>query len=395
MKYLWLIALLPALTASAQERRDFPSVFEAWNPAQNLNEGPSGPTVPLTGTKFEIMARHDLVFLGWQGLWLHTNDSSITLASHFTPQSIQMALKVRASLLALNPHIILLAQVDYRSSNDKLLRLPPGSPVWKHDASGNRIPTGEPAEYGVNYFLDFGSPLVQHMAAEQCAALVKSGVFDGCMLDWWHDKASDDPDGSARVGLIKAIRAAAGPDALILGNVNGSLPTKTAADLNGMYMEGFGSPFFPDWHTAATNLIWGETHLRKPGFTALEGWWKNSRNDYALMRMVTTLALVFSNGYVLFSDPNALPTPDHLHDWYPFWDKSLGRPMGPLADPGKPNLSGAFMRAYEKGEVVFNPSTNKVVTVRFDEPHTSVATHQTNRSFTVQAGDGDIFLKKQ
>lgn len=60
------------------------------------------------------------------------------------------------------------------------------------------------------------------------------------------------------------------------------------------------------------------------------------RNDFALMRMVTTLSLVFSNGYTLFSDPNSLPTPDHAHDWYPFWDKSLGKPAAPLADLKNP-----------------------------------------------------------
>jgi hypothetical protein len=75
----------------------------------------------------------------------------------------------------------------------------------------------------------------------------------------------------------------------------------------------------------------------------------------ALMRNITTLSLVFSNGYVLFSDPNQLPTPDHLHDWYPFWEKSLGKPTGPLATLDRPNLSGAYMREYERGEAVFNP----------------------------------------
>lgn len=64
-------------------------------------------------------------------------------------------------------------------------------------------------------------------------------------------------------------------------------------------------------------MIWGDRHLRKPAFTALEGWWQTGRTEYASMRATTTLALVFSNGYVLFSDPNSLPTPDHLHDLVP------------------------------------------------------------------------------
>jgi len=44
----------------------------------------------------------------------------------------------------------------------------------------------------------------------------------------------------------------------------------------------------------------------------------------ALMRAVTTLTLTHGNGCCLFSDPNPLPTRDHLHNWHAFWNKSLG-----------------------------------------------------------------------
>ena len=43
------------------------------------------------------------------------------------------------------------------------------------------------------------------------------------------------------------------------------------------------------------------------------------------MRVATTLALTHSDGYVLYADPNPLKTPDHLHDWYPFWDAQAGQ----------------------------------------------------------------------
>jgi hypothetical protein len=161
-----------------------------------------------------------------------------------------------------------------------------------------------------------------------------------------------------------------------------------------MYMEGFGSRPFPDWHMAAANLIWGESHLRKPAVTALEGWWDSGRNQYPLMRNVTTLCLVFSNGYVLFSDPNSLPTPDHLHDWYPFWDKSLGRPIASPAVLNHPDLSGAYTRQFDKGEVVFNPPSNKEVTVRLEQSHRSAASGATGRVFTIAPGDGDLLLEQ-
>jgi hypothetical protein len=44
-----------------------------------------------------------------------------------------------------------------------------------------------------------------------------------------------------------------------------------------------------------------------------------------------------------------------LHDWYPFWDKSLGRPVGAPGTLDRPDLPGAYMRQFEKGEAVFNP----------------------------------------
>ena len=44
-----------------------------------------------------------------------------------------------------------------------------------------------------------------------------------------------------------------------------------------------------------------------------------------LMRATTTLSLTLSDGYCLFADPDPLPTADHLHDWYPYWNKSLGK----------------------------------------------------------------------
>jgi hypothetical protein len=63
-------------------------------------------------------------------------------------------------------------------------------------------------------------------------------------------------------------------------------------------MEGFGV-LFPDWRQAAQNPRWGDANLQKPAITALEGWWSTGRDQYPLMREVTTLALVFSNGYAL------------------------------------------------------------------------------------------------
>jgi len=364
----------------------FPSIFEAWSAVENLRER-NNSTVPLSSRESHMAseARHDLYWGGWQQLGLRLPDGQkyALLSPVFTPESIQVALRNRATLLAANPNIVILGEVHYHAAQPNFL--PPESPFWIRDADFENNKLGK--IYGTR-LLAMGNPEFQDKLAAFCAALVNSGVYDGCMLDGWHD----DEDTSARIGLIRKMRSAVGEKAILLGNVNGRLPTRTASYLNGMYMEGLYSRFFPDWHLAAANLLWGERNLRKPALTALEGWWTSGRDQYPLMRQVTTLSLVFSNGYVLFSDPNSLPTGDHLHDWYPFWDKSLGRPAGPLATLDRPNLSGAYTRRFDKGEVVFNPPSNHPVTVHFDQPHRSAATNAAGQSFTVASGDGDLFL---
>jgi hypothetical protein len=235
--------------------------------------------------------------------------------------------------------------------------LPPDSPWWLHDDKNAHF-----EQYNTEYSssrLNFANPEMQDKVAALCAALLKTGVYDGCMMDHWRDS---DEMGAERLALVRKIRAAIGEKPLLIGNVGNGVLSSTEPYMNGMYMEGFGARFFPDWHTAAANLLWGQSHLRQPAITALEGWY-------------------------------SCPTPDHLHDWYPFWDRSLGHAVGPLGNLERPDLSGAYTRQYEKGEVVFNPSSNRPVTVSFPEPHRSAATNAIARSFTVAAGDGDLFLK--
>jgi hypothetical protein len=107
------------------------------------------------------------------------------------------------------------------------------------------------------------------------------------------------------------------------------------------------------------------------------------------MRVVTTLALTHSDGYVLYADPNPLKTPDHLHDWYAFWDAPIGKPAGKLVV--RPD--GAYQREFTGGTVIYNPIKNQRVSVKFDQPHKRVSDGEAGTEFAVQDYDGDIFLK--
>jgi hypothetical protein len=81
------------------------------------------------------------------------------------------------------------------------------------------------------------------------------------------------------------------------------------------------------------------------------------------MRFATALSLEFSDGYVLYADPGPLPTEDHLHDWYPFWERSLGHPVDAV---GVIFNDGVYRRRFEKGVVILNPPGHTKASLSFD-----------------------------
>ena len=107
------------------------------------------------------------------------------------------------------------------------------------------------------------------------------------------------------------------------------------------------------------------------------------------MRATTTLCLTLSDGYCLFSDPNPLPTSDHLHDWYDFWDSGLGKPLS----PGRKQDDGSYRREFSGGTAVYNPMGNTAARLDFEEERSSAATAKTAKRHLVAPGDGDIFFK--
>lgn len=376
-------------TRSVHQRlqlRSFPSVFSAWGAAENLNDWRKDSTIPLSTieSKDQTIARHDLVWRGLTGLGLLDAGPNIGLIEEFDNAHIAKALAYRKRLLDLNPNMILIAEIRYRDASGDFL--PEDSPWWKRDRSGSRLEGWAERNY---FLLDYSRDDFQDHVAKQCQAAVAAGVVDGCFFDWWN-KEDDD-----RIALLTKVRSTIGDDALIIVNVNGAKPEKTASMINGVYMEGLGAKFFPSWQTAGDNLEWAMSHLRPPVIAALDCWFPDNfsanegRKSFQIMRAATTLVLTRSDGFVLFGDPNSLPTSDHLHDWYPFWDKSLGRAVETF---GKKRPDGAFERKFEDGTVVYNP-TNAAVNFSFPAPIQSVATGEVKSSHVVNALDGDIFTK--
>ena len=347
--------------------RTFPSVFMAWNSADNL-PGES---------RLAVAARHDLMWhdADWYGLvW---DREPIGLAGGFTPQSVTAARARRSELLRRNPNLILIAEIRYRDAADGFL--PADHPWWARDDKGARK---EGWEEGGFFLLDVRSPDFRTHVARQAGAVVATGAVDGILLDWWQDDEE-------RLTLVKEIRAVLGDVPLVLGNANDRTTPQTAPYLNGYFMECYRSGTPEDWRRIAQTVTWAETNLRPPRVVCVETWFHGSRRDFNLMRAVTTLVLTHSDGYCLFSDPNPLPSPDHRHDWYPFWEKSLGRPTGTMTS----GPDGTHRREYEKGTVVYNPMGNAAVDVVFHDLRKSLATGSVSRTHVVKGTDGDIFLK--
>jgi len=381
MKRFWklltsiLVAAIPWVGSFAQPKvpvevriaqRSFPSVFQAWNPVDQFE----------MEDRRRVITRHDLLFggPGQFGLaWASPYDGT---ATEFDPASLHKAESEYEFRHFLNPDMVFLLEIRYRDAPPGYL--PPDSPWWKRDANGN-IEKGW-AEGGYQ-LLDYGNPDFRAQVAQQCAAAVNSGVLDGIMLDWWQD--NDD-----QLALITAIRRRIGDKALILVNTNQRIAPRSTAYVNGYYMECTRDTTAQDWADTAATLTYADEHCALPHINCVENWWQHSRQDLNLMRATTTLVLTRSDGYCLFCDPDPLPTPDHLHNWYPFWDKSLGRPLG----PGRLRPDGAYDREFQYGTALYNPLGNAPVTVTFDAPHASVATGVTASTFPVNPEDGDLFL---
>ena len=216
-----------------------------------------------------------------------------------------------------------------------------------------------------------------------------TGLFDGLFFDWWFD---DQPD---RRRLLEAIRDRLPAETLVMVNGNDRTLPNTADLVNGSFMECWQSPDWGNWSQIEETLVWNETNLRKPRINAVSTWYAKSRNELNRMRATTTLVMTRSNGYALFCDPNDLPTPDHQHDWYTFWDEDLGQPIG----PGRDYNDGTVRRAFTHGWAVYHRPSNadpeamsKRALVRFDLPHRSSATGRIDTEHALPAADGDLYL---
>jgi len=416
--YISRVAVAPRI-----KERGYPSIFAAWagNAILNLPN--------LSGD--EAVIHHDLF---WSGPGFH-------LQWHRTSEGLRLFGRIddahwkREYLLSQNPNFVRLVSLDYTDA--ELADYPEDWPYWIRDENGNRVQVYAGAS---DYLIDFTHPVVQDILVQKAVAVAKCGLYDGIFLGrWQEDEATLSNDkgvyyrsvaaeGSARVSMVRRIREVVGDDFLIIVKTNQSKAPLSASYVNGMFMEAMLDAQETGYTHAGlreieSTLLWSEQNFRDPQINALEGRGislepADSPRNQQTMRVITTLSLTHSDGYVCYNigvmgiiheheyevwpghDREHIEGKSHLHNhqhyWYPFWDAPLGRPVSKKAQlyhnsPGHA-VEGLFMREFTKGWAVYNRS-GKEQDIQLPMQATGVASSITGTQHTLSDLDGEIYLK--
>ena len=381
------ISLSRRSVAARLKGRDFPSVFQAWNPIDMPERYP----LAESSDRLRAAAKHDLLWeepvrqtggttqpvLG--ATWDHEHPG---LATQFTPASRTQALANRREMLATNPNMIVLMEIRWKDAPGGYL--PEDSPWWMRTSKGKRRGgwAGGPEPY---YRLDYENAEFRRHVTAQAMAAVQSGVYDGVMLDSWGSHGESNPD---CVAMLKSIREAIGPRKLIIVNNSRIAPLPNSAPyVNGAFMEITYEHHntAEGWRQLREHLLWFEDKLQAPVTNCLE----IQAGTQAQMQAGLALALVYSNGFYLFAkNDNSHPAPDHLHDWFDAYEAPLGKPLGGAYE--RPN--GTAQRPYEHGIVVYNPRGNGIAEIQLARMCRRTSNGQLGRQFSLADGDGDIFV---
>lgn len=335
---------------------------------------------------------HDLYFTSTQGLGLQWDDGSPTdwdndgLGTGFTAASITAATTKVQALHAQNPNLVILTEIRYWAAWDTYL--PADHAWWKRKSDGSKHAAWQ-GEGLTFYYMDWDNAAFREHVANQAKAAVDTGLIDGIMIDCMAIDEFGDADADPnRVDLISRIRSKIGSK-LLLVNSNQLKRPNMAPYINGLYMEVWQSSTPEHMQLVSDTLRWAEENVQSPRINALELWYDSNRNDLYKMRAVTTLSLTHGNGYALFADHNENPNPDHLHNWYDFWNADLGKPVAAGYQRADNEL---FQREFDNGTVIYNQMGNGTQTITFSQQRTRVSTGTTGTSFQVNDNDGDLFL---
>ena len=395
------------------ENRNFPSVFQAWDDVLGFNHLTSDQRAAL----------HDLHFTpGFVG-WDQTPTEPYEGIATSLAGNLDRGRERHQRRLNLNPNMVFLFTVGFHShSTDE--SYPPGSDYFLRDENGEiiRRDTGSPN-------INFLHPEVQDLLVKRIVAIERCGLYDGVMIDQFADHGawgSHDIYGVSKEEIIqvftnifRAVRSQVREDFLILINAGREKITRYTEYINGSFMEigsdnqylsGMpGGYSYDGLKEIESTLTWLEQNLRSPQINCLEGWGipaepPDSLENQRWMRVITTLSLTHSNGYVMYNTGwGAVAVcpecpyvwgPGHEHIWYDFWDTDLGQPVGTKAQHHQ-NIDGLFIREFTNGWAVYNRSGD-VQTITLPTSATPVSDRGNNAASPTHLLpdlDGEIYLK--
>ena len=408
--------LLPPVR-ERMERRTFPSIFQMWDKVLGLDHL----------TKDQRSALHDLTTrTGFYVDWDVTPTEPTVGISTSLAGSLALGRERLQRRINLNPNMVSLFTVNFRGHySDEAY--PPGSDFWLRDENGEiiRRRTGSPR-------INFLKPEVQALLVKRIVAVERCGLYDGIMIDQFVNNGafgsriygvSREEMIQAFLNIFKAVREQVRDDFLILINTNRSKATRYTEYVNGtfmeaghdyVYMSGMPGGFSYDGlKEIESTLSWSEENLRSPQINCLEGWGipaesPDSPENQRWMRLITTLSLTHSDGYVMYTtgwgSVEVCPEcpyvwgPGHEHIWYDFWDADLGRPVGPKVQYHQhieDSFKGLFIREFTNGWAVYNRS-GKAQTITLPASATPVSDRGNNAASTTHLLpdlDGEIYLK--
>jgi len=357
------------LTPLPMVDKTFPSSLLAWNMENAVNTD-------------EQIIKHDM--------WLHVPEGfgvywegwnmrfcSPSMSGRLDQRTIFNGQEMVDRLRFKNPNLKFLVQVGFTEGSDATTDFPPDHPWWLR-VNGQRVlmnnqnPPPETNSYRFNLDL----PEVRQHAADACATLLNTGIWDGIFLDVWEDDSN-------HLDILTRIRAAVGNGPIIMANCNYNICPLTIGLLDGIYMECGLINTASAWKKVQDALDYNERHVRQPAYNYLEITLAD-RTDETVMRATTSLALTRSNGYICA----VAPKPTHFHDWYDFWNKSLGKPTSSTKAIG----TLGSQREFENGTVAFNPLGGISFQITFPEVRLNLANGIRSLTHTLPPNDGGIYL---
>ena len=109
------------------------------------------------------------------------------------------------------------------------------------------------------------------------------------------------------------------------------------------------------------------------------------------MRVVTTLSLTHSDGYVVYTIPYETSAAPWTHYWYDFWDADLGRPSGEKSQLYQ-DIDGLYIREFTNGWAVYNHSGEAQV-ITLPEEAQGVASGLVKTEHALPNLDGEMYLR--